>query len=241
MKIGILKIDSVRPEFQDAYGDYPAMFKRVLGDAGVVLPEETLEFRTYDVEHGELPARIDECDAYLITGSRESVYDDLPWLRTLKAFVLELDRARHPLVGICFGHQLVAHILGGETKPASVGWGVGVQEAQVIAKRDWMDPYQPSINLLASHKDQVATLPARARLFAANDFCPYGGFTVDDHIVTFQGHPEFEKGYSRALMDLRREILGESVYEEGVASLDKPTDEDIVARWILKFIQGARK
>ncbi|NJN52462.1 MAG: GMP synthase [Gammaproteobacteria bacterium] len=239
MKLGILKIDSVRAEFQAEFGDYPSMFESILTDAGT--PDDPVEVRVYDVEHGELPKQIDECDAYLITGSRESVYDDLPWLRALKTFVIELDRVRKPLVGICFGHQLVAHILGGETKPANVGWAVGVHEARIVERAPWMEPYQPSFNLLASHKDQVATLPARAELFAANGFCPYGGFTIDDHIITFQGHPEFEKGYSRALMNLRREILGEAVYASGIASLEKSVDTDVVARWIVNFIRRARQ
>ncbi len=237
MKIGILQIDSVRPEFQGEFGDYPTMFRAVLANA--VAPGETIEFRDYDVEHGELPAAIDECDAYLITGSRESVYDDLPWLRALKDFVLKLDRARKPLVGICFGHQLVAHILGGQTKPAPVGWGVGVHETKVTQRQAWMTPFRDAFNLLSSHKDQVAKLPARASLFAGNAFCPYGGFTIDEHIVTFQGHPEFVKGYSRALLELRRQLLGDAVYSAGVKSLDEPTHEGVVARWILNFIKRA--
>jgi GMP synthase-like glutamine amidotransferase len=85
----------------------------------------------------------------------------------------------------------------------------------------------------------VVELPARARPFAASVFCPHAGFTIDRHIITFQGHPEFEKGYSRALMDARRQILGEEVYGKGVASLGEPTDAEIAARWILNFVEAA--
>ncbi len=237
MRIGILKVDSVREEFQHEFGDYPAMFRAVLANA--LAPGETIEFRDYDVEHGELPARVDECDAYLITGSRESVYNDLPWLEELKRFIVMLDAARHPLIGICFGHQLVAHVLGGETRAAAVGWGVGVKAAAVLEAKPWMQPYVPTVNLLASHKDQVARLPARAQVFAASDYCPYGGFTIDGHIFTLQGHPEFVKDYSRALMNMRRELLGEHVYATGVESLAQPTHEGVVARWILNFIRQA--
>ena len=237
MRIGILKTDSVRPEFQREFGDYPAMFRQALA---TVADAEPVEFRDYDVQHGEYPRDIDECDAYLITGSRDSVYDELPWLEELKSFVKVLDAAQHPLVGICFGHQLIAHELGGETRAAARGWAVGVHEADVIEPAGWMQPFRPSFRLLSSHKDQVVKLPPRARPFAANEFCPHGGFTIDRHIITFQGHPEFVKGYSRALMDARKEILGDEVYSKGVASLDQMIDAPLVARWILNFLAQSR-
>lgn len=235
MRIGILKTDSVRPEFQGEFGDYPDMFRRALAAAS----DEPVEFRTYDVQHGEYPEDVGECDAYLITGSRESVYDELPWLERLKEFVRTLDAARHPLVGICFGHQLIAQELGGETRAAGAGWAVGVHESQVVEPEPWMQPFQPSFRLLSSHKDQVVRLPSRAKLFAANAFCPHSGFTVDRHIVTFQGHPEFVKGYSKALLDARRRVLGDEVYDRGVASLDESVDAGLVARWILAFVARA--
>jgi len=233
MRIGILQTGAVRGELQREFGDYPTMFRALLANAA---GEEPIEFRDYDVQCGQFPATLDECDAYLITGSRESVYDDLPWLPRLEQFVRLLDADRHPLVGICFGHQLIAQALGGETRKADQGWGVGVQRSDVLAPDPWMRPFKPEINLLASHQDQVVKLPPRARLIARSDFCPNAGFTIGGHIVTFQGHPEFVKGYSRALLDARRKVLGEEVYARGVQSLEKPVDSPLVARWILNFV-----
>ena len=107
MKLGILKTDAVRPEWVPEFGEYPDMFIGLLR-----LADPALEFRVYDVEEGVYPEDIDEVDAYLITGSKSSVYDDQPWIATLMEFVRELDRRRKKLVGICFGHQLVAQALG---------------------------------------------------------------------------------------------------------------------------------
>lgn len=233
MRIGILKTDSVREEFQHEFGDYPAMFRAVLMASADDVP---IEFRDYDVQRGEYPASIDECDAYLITGSRESVYDDQPWIHRLAQFVQELDAARHTLVGICFGHQLIAHVLGGETRAAETGWAVGVQDTQVLSPAEWMLPYRERFGLLSSHKDQVVRLPERAEVFASTPFCPNSGFTIGDHILTFQGHPEFSKGYSRALIELRRELLGEPGYSSGVESLGRPVHQSMVGRWIINFI-----
>ena len=233
MRIGILKTDSVRPEFQPQHGDYPAMFRAMLMSGAEDIP---LEIRDYDVQRGEYPARIDECDAYLITGSRESVYDDQPWIHRLAEFVRQLDAARHKVVGICFGHQLIAHVLGGETRAAAGGWAVGLQQTCVLEPQEWMLPYRERFGLLSSHKDQVVRLPDRARRFASTEFCPNSGFTIGDHILTFQGHPEFSKEYSRALMDFRRELLGEEVYNAGVESLQQSSHQPMIGHWIINFM-----
>ena len=121
MKLGILKTDTVRPEWVPEFGEYPDMFVDLLGQA-----DPDLQFQVYDVENGEYPADIDEVDAYLITGSKSSVYDDKAWIGELMDFVRELDQRRKKLVGICFGHQLVAQALGGKTEKSSKGWGVGL-------------------------------------------------------------------------------------------------------------------
>src|SRR5262245_51439099 len=169
MRIGILRTDSVRPEFQVEFGDYPAMFRAMLMQSA---DDEPIEFRDYDVQHREYPTTLDECDAYLITGSRHSVYEDQPWIHRLADFVRDLNDAEHKLIGICFGHQLVAHALGGETRAAEQGWAVGVQDNYVLTPAEWMTPYRERFGLLSSHKDQVVRLPDGAEVFAATDFCP---------------------------------------------------------------------
>ncbi|HEY7775911.1 MAG TPA: GMP synthase, partial [Kineobactrum sp.] len=134
MKLGILKTDAVRPEWVPDFGEYPDMFIALLGQL-----DPSLEFAVYDVEQGQYPADIDEVDAYLITGSKSSVYDDKPWIETLMAFVRELDQRRKKLVGICFGHQLVAQALGGKTEKSPKGWGVGLQTQRFASMPGWHD------------------------------------------------------------------------------------------------------
>ncbi|MBD3647257.1 MAG: DUF1232 domain-containing protein [Pseudomonadales bacterium] len=233
MIIGILKADSVREEFQPEFGDYPDMFRNLISGAA----NSPIEFRTWDVVKGEYPDRPGECDAYLITGSKTSVYDDEPWVHRLRDYVVELHEARVKLIGICYGHQMVAHALGGIAESAEVGWGVGVHESGVVRTDDFMDPPLQSFSLLVSHQDQVTKLPENATLLARSDFCPFSMFRIEDHILAFQGHPEFCKGYSKALMEMREEILGEEKFTTGMASLTLQTDEEVIARWILNFIE----
>ena len=120
MKIGILKTDAVRPEWVPDFGEYPDMFTALLAKA-----DPDLEFAVYDVEEGEYPDDIDEVDAYLITGSKSSVYEEKAWIARLMDFVRELHAREKKIVGICFGHQIIAHALGGKTEKSHKGWGVG--------------------------------------------------------------------------------------------------------------------
>jgi GMP synthase-like glutamine amidotransferase len=204
-----------------------------------VLHAPDIDVEVVDVREGT-PAPC-SAEGYVITGSRYSVYDDLPWIPRLADFLrIEIDAGKK-VVGICFGHQLLAHFFGGEVRPAPVGWEVGVKETEVCAPQDWMKPAVSTFNLISSHKDQVLRLPEGAVLTARSPFCPVAGFALGDNVITFQGHPEFRKDYSQTLMAHRRELLGEEKYVEGVRSLERPTDEDLVGRWILSFLRSRKK
>ncbi len=94
MIVGVLQADSVLPQFQEEHGNYPEMFKKIL-DIG---PD--IEFRIYDVECGVYPGDLDECDGYVITGSKKSVYDDEPWIKDLIDYVRDLHENQKKVVGI---------------------------------------------------------------------------------------------------------------------------------------------
>jgi len=231
MIIGILQIDQVKPEFSKLFGEYPAMFQSLLRN---INPH--LEFRIYDVRHNVYPDDIDECDAYITTGSRASVYDADPWISVLQEFIVTLDQQQKKLVAVCFGHQLVAQIFGGKTEKSDKGWGVGVHTCQIQKHRHWMKPPMHHYKLIVSHQDQVTQLPDNAERLAGNEFCPIAMFQRGDNILAIQGHPEFSKDYAEALMRHRQHSLGETVFEQGIGSLQSSTDETGIARWILAFM-----
>jgi GMP synthase-like glutamine amidotransferase len=233
MRIGILKTDTVRSEWVPEFGEYPDMFMALLGQ---VDPE--LEFEVFDVEQGQFPQDIDEVDAYLMTGSKSSVYDDKPWIAQLMEFVRELHRREKKLVGICFGHQLVAHALGGSTGKSAKGWGVGLHTHRFTSTPAWHDQADPEFQILVSHQDQVLENAVGAEVLASSVFCENAVCQIGDHILTLQGHPEFIPAYSREIMELRREMIGESVYSNGVASLVRAPQRERVAGWIVNFLRG---
>jgi len=234
VKLGILKTDTVRPEWVPEFGEYPDMFVALLGRV-----DPAMEFVTYDVESGQYPDDIDEVDAYLITGSKSSVYDDKPWIPPLVEFVREIAARDKKIIGICFGHQLVAQALGGKTEKSTKGWGVGLHTHTFTETPAWHDGGDEQLHILVSHQDQVVKTAEGTRVLAGSDFCENAVCQIGDQILTFQGHPEFLPAYSREIMEFRRELFGEEIYNGGVASLGKGDQQgDRVARWVVNFLQA---
>jgi GMP synthase-like glutamine amidotransferase len=231
MNLGILKCDSVSDIFVAEHGQYPEMFSSLLRSV-----DFNPQLTVFDVEHGELPTHINAADAYLITGSRHGVNDGFPWIAQLEEWVCSLYAAQKKVIGICFGHQLIAKALGGKVIKSSKGWGVGMSQNTVVQVKDWMKPQQTSFNVLMSHQDQVVHLPQHAEVIARNDFCPFYMLQINNHFLTIQGHPEFTKAYSRALMISREDTVTELEFERGMQSLELHNDANLVAQWIINFL-----
>ncbi|KAA0234056.1 MAG: hypothetical protein JJLCMIEE_00932 [Acidimicrobiales bacterium] len=232
MRLGLLVCDSVAEELRPVHGDYPEMFNSLFAAA----PE--VDLVTYDVRVGTYPSRLDDCDAYITTGSRLSAYDDEPWITELERFIRQLDEARHPLVGICFGHQLMAQALGGIVRQSDKGWGMGVRRAVVVGREGWMQPRLDELALHMSHRDQVEELPERARLLATSAHCAVAAFAVGDHFLAIQGHPEFDQDYMAALIRRRADIVGSDAARAALATIGEETHEQVVIAWVLNFVSA---
>ena len=233
MRIGILETGKLDPEIEKEYGSYAEMFQQLL-----LSVDDQLEFDIYQVTEGHYPESIDECDAYLITGSKHSVYDDELWIKELEDYVVSLHEHCKLLIGICFGHQIIAHALGGHTQKSDKGWGVGNTTSSIEKNTPWMSDTTEEYSLLMSHQDQVVKLPEDAVLIATNDHCTHDSFQIADHILTFQGHPEFTEDYLEHSMNKRRHLIGEEKYNEAMESLKKSHHGHLVAEWLVKFIKA---
>ena len=233
MIIGIVEADELESDTIRLFGSYTDRFAELLSTAD---PE--LMFDTYCAVHQRYPLDIDACDAYLITGSKFSSYDNIDWITRLKQFVVECHQHNKKLIGICFGHQLIAQALGGWVQKSDKGWGVGLISSEVTQNPAWLSPRLQAFSLLINHQDQVTRLPRDASLIATNDFCPVSGYRVNQSVLSFQGHPEFSREYLLYLMDKRRQDIGEQVYQQAVASLEQDIDHEQVANWIVNFIRA---
>lgn len=225
MKVGILECWTNRPEWMH-HGDFADWFVPFLRKA-----DPDLTFRTYRAHHGELPDTPTGCDAWLITGSAASVYEDLPWQADLTAFLHDA-RAQRPIIGVCYGHQLLHHIFGGTVSKAA-GWGIGVH-------RYAADPSlgATELRLLASHQDQVRRAAPGSLVLASSDFCPIAATQIGSDVITIQPHPEMTVPLARDVFTVRRDEQGAEVTDTALASLKTPLDDGIVARWMVSFIEN---
>ena len=232
MKVGLLNCDHVRDDLQQVHGDYPAMFR-------ALLPE--LDFEVFNVCDGQFPQSPAACGAWLMTGSKCSVYDEVDWVLRLKVFVQNIFASRVPCVGVCFGHQMIGEALGGKVEKSPHGWCVGVHEVEVFQNEGWMQPFQTKLNVLMSCQDQVLQLPPGSKVLARSPLCPVAMFTVGGTMLGIQGHPEFTKEYDRALMEGRVGKIGMGTFKNGIESFQKTVDRAVLASWATRFYGQARQ
>ncbi len=228
MRLAILETGAPPGDLAGRHGDYPAMFRRLLlreGDAA----------ETFVVADGRLPSDPSAFDACLVTGSSAGVYDPLPWIAPLKAF-LAAASGKTALVGVCFGHQVMAEAFGGRVIPSPKGWGVGLHRYETRPE-GWLSDL-PSLAVAASHQDQVVEVPPDAVVSAGNDFTLFGALAYPGRrAISIQLHPEFEPDYALALIEARRGTrYTDAQADAAVASYQSDNNRLEVGRRLRRFI-----
>lgn len=241
IKIALFLCDENDLPTKEKFGSYSDMFRREISRM-----HKNMHITTFRCHLGDELPQPEEYDGYIISGSRNSVYEELPWIAKLKEFIRQCWQQQIRMVGICFGHQLLAESLGGKTLRAQQGWGFGVHQVSIIKPKFWMrdcgDDGTCQYNIIVIHQDQVAKIPEGFEVIAKSDFCPVGMMQGGDIMLGIQGHPEFSIDFCSARAQARRKCIGEQKYQEAIHSLQhfKP-DSDMVLRWIIYFLSQDKK
>ncbi len=232
MQVGVLVTGRRDPKMNPALPEYYDLFQRLFHRND---PSHTIRLVEIHVLDGEFPDKAEDFDGYLITGSAESVYQPLPWISRLLAFIKQIHQLDIPFAGICFGHQAIALALGGKVAESPKGWGVGIRRMPLLQYAPWMDEKTSECDLIYMHKDQVESLPKCAQVFMGDEFCPYGGFTVGDTTIAIQGHPELTTEFTRDLIRLRTGVIGRELTIQADKSLNRCHHGNRIGKWLVLF------
>ena len=241
--LGILETGRPPETLAKDWPSYAAMFADMVG---ATAPDHW-QFEYYAVMDGEFPPSANACQAWLITGSKFGAYEDYPWIQDLKAFIRQAYDAGVPMVGICFGHQILAQSLGGEVIKSEKGWGVGRHSYHWTDETpSWLAGTglegKEDFSILAFHQDQIVKIPPDAKLLASSDFCEAAALVYGDQVLSFQGHPEFEEGYvARLLDDKRADALGDEIADRAMTSLELPIDRLAIGGGIVAFLTASER
>jgi GMP synthase-like glutamine amidotransferase len=230
MQIGILQTGESPDALRDQ-GDYPDFFETLLAGRG-------LTFRRWAVLRSDFPESVHSCDGWLITGSRFGAYEDHPWIPPLEDFIRDAYAAQVPVVGVCFGHQIIAQAMGGKVEKFKGGWTAGPTDYDFDGEK---------LTLNAWHQDQVVQKPEGAEVVASSAFCENAALLYDDRMFTVQPHPEFRNDFVEGLIKYRGPgvvpdgVLRAATDRLGSATIDSPRMADRIAQFFLNHQTGAEK
>ncbi|WP_170426475.1 type 1 glutamine amidotransferase [Ruegeria arenilitoris] len=225
MKIGILLTGHPPDELQGQFSEYDAMFAALLDGNGFT-------YETFAVVDGEFPQDADQADGWIITGSRHGAYEDHPWIPPLEDLIRAIHGSGTPLIGVCFGHQIIAQALGGKVEKFTGGWSVG---------RTDYDFGGQTVTLNAWHQDQVVALPEGAKVTGTNAFCRNAMVSYGDTIWTVQAHPEYGDAFIQGLMETRgKGVVPDDLMTAAANRLPSADDNAKIGQFMADFLKKER-
>jgi len=228
--VGLLLCGDVHLALQPEFGSYA---KCLINE--FQLQGKQVTIKTWQVWQNEIPDSIMEADVYVVSGSSASVFDNEPWIKRLSDFICRAHSKNRRLLGICFGHQMIHHALGGKVERAPVGWGLGIYPIKLYHKITGLSQYD-SISLFAMHRDQVIVPADGFDLLGGNEFCPYYLLSQANGVFTLQGHPEFTRRFFNAFLTVAENKFDAHTVAKARLSMQKNDDSDVVCRLVNDFI-----
>jgi GMP synthase-like glutamine amidotransferase len=235
MKLTIIEVGKVPDPLRDQFAPYSAMFRDMFASTG-----NAFDYEAVHVLDGEALPDPGTLEGIAITGSSAGVYEDHDWLPPLRDFIRKAYAGRTPMVGICFGHQVMADALGGDVRKSEKGWGLGRHAYRVVNRPSFMAAAPDSVSVVCSHQDQVIVPPREAQVILSSDFTPNAGLHyANGAALSFQPHPEFDDTYGTALVELRRGRAEDAVIEKALGSFSTTSDSARLRAYIAQFMLGA--
>ena len=228
LKVALLNVHASNDENGIKFDYASSLFEDLFHNNNIIL-------ENYQIQFDEFPPLYVPYDAYLISGSKHSIHDPFPWIKNLKRFITQLENKK--IIGVCFGHQLLADIYGGTVGRNTTGWHTGVDTTHIIQTPPWMTPHISEVHSIFHHQECVTQLPNNSNLIAGSQLSPYDMYTIDDKIFSMQFHPEFTVPHHSRLLKKIQHQLPPDQLQEAISSHQQVLDNDIIASWIVNFIK----
>ncbi|MCK1358029.1 type 1 glutamine amidotransferase [Bradyrhizobium sp. 199] len=231
-RITIIETGLVPQNHRERHGSFPDMFERM-----VRAEDPAITVDVVSIPDGDALPDPRKLEAVLITGAAAGVYDGLDWIAPLEDFVRRAYANKTPMVGVCFGHQLIAQALGGTVRKSEKGWAIGRHVYQVLPENGVIAGEEVAI--AASHQDQVIEPPNDALTILSSDFTPHAGLLyANGATLTVQPHPEFDVEFAKVCCDLRDGKAPDDVVATARTSLGEPMDSAKLGGAITRFLAG---
>ncbi|KAE8355059.1 class I glutamine amidotransferase-like protein [Aspergillus coremiiformis] len=240
IRVAVLECDTPIDPVKARYGTYGDIFHRLLTTSLRELEVADAEIQTtnWDVVNESVFPKPEEFDALLLTGSKHDAHADIPWIIELTKYVRDIFAQKtKPIVGICFGHQIVARALGARVGRNDAGWEISVEPFQLsdTGKRLFS---QDVLTLHQMHRDIVYEVPQGCVNLGSSDRCEVQGLYIPQRILTVQGHPEFDEFVMTELISLRhgQGIFGDGLSQDGLSRAGKQHNGILVGKTACRFI-----
>ncbi|KAI9767973.1 MAG: hypothetical protein M1840_005285 [Geoglossum simile] len=243
LRIALLECDkpveSARVRLGGHSGAWRHLLTRAISDP--TCPElnsfQDFEISSWDVVHTRSYPQLESLDGILVSGSRFNAFDDDPWILDLIDFISEAFARQARLIGVCFGHQIIARALGSDIRRNEKGWEAAVSTINLTSRgQEIYGKFELALHLM--NRDIVVSLPIGAENLGFTDKCSIHGMYIAKKLITVQGHPEFSSDIGTEILRARNEVgvIPDDTFKDAMKRVGKEDDGVIVAQAFIKFL-----
>ncbi|KPM36025.1 hypothetical protein AK830_g10538 [Neonectria ditissima] len=229
-RLAVLECEAPPTPVLKMYGTYGDIVKNFLTSVVETATYPNLEILKWNLLSAKSFPDLDTIDGVLLTGSQFTAFEDDAWVPGLTEFIQRAYAARKPLVGICYGHQMISRALGGTVARCPEGWELGVQRIKLSPMGTTLFG-KSSLRIHQVHQDAVIQTPPGVEAIGYSAQCGIQIAYQRGRVLSFQGHPEFDVFITTHEISERysKESFDKTMYSDALSRVGRPHDGLLIA------------